>query len=185
MRDAAWQVIPADAADPWTRVEEWLGFRPGTYPECWPAFIEPAPSITWDLAATLRRPSSRLDPDFTRFIVSNSVDENAVNRLGLAALRDCVPRGDWVYALDWQHPSYRFWPHRAGPIDGWPVTVYPDGDYYLFLAPDLSFGTLGHPWEKTLCVFGQALIDAVYRRNRNTLTTILRRSTPTTTIVSE
>lgn len=178
MRHAAWQEIAEGTVDPWAAAEQYLGFRPSTYPERWPAFVEPSPSVTWDLAATFRRPTRASDPGLTRFLVSSSVDEDAVNGLGLAALRDCVPRGDWVFALDWQHTSYRFWPHRAGPLEDWPITVYPDGDYYLFLAPDFSFGTLGHPWEKTLCVFGQPLIDAVHRHNDGILTSVLRRTFP-------
>lgn len=41
---------------------------------------------------------------------------------------------------------------------GWPGSVYPDGDYYLYLDPELRFGTLGHPWEHTLCMFGAPLL---------------------------
>ncbi|MFB6581152.1 MULTISPECIES: DUF2716 domain-containing protein [unclassified Streptomyces] len=32
------------------------------------------------------------------------------------------------------------------------------GDYYLYLDPGLCFGTLGHPWEHTLCAFGAPLL---------------------------
>jgi len=39
------------------------------------------------------------------------------------------------------------------------VTIFPDGDYYAFLRHDFSMGTFGHPWERTLCVFGKALIE--------------------------
>ncbi|GIH05322.1 hypothetical protein Rhe02_33890 [Rhizocola hellebori] len=37
----------------------------------------------------------------------------------------------------------------------------PDGDCYIYLAEDFQFGTFGHPWESTLCVFGQELLDLV------------------------
>ncbi|HEY5853462.1 MAG TPA: DUF2716 domain-containing protein [Aldersonia sp.] len=43
----------------------------------------------------------------------------------------------------------------------WPVQVYPDGDYYAFLARDLSAGTFGHPWRQTLCVFSASLVDTL------------------------
>jgi hypothetical protein len=43
----------------------------------------------------------------------------------------------------------------------WPVPVFPHGDYYIFLEEGMTMGTFGHPWEKTLCVFGQDLIDAL------------------------
>ncbi|WP_433539254.1 DUF2716 domain-containing protein [Micromonospora sp. CA-249363] len=28
-----------------------------------------------------------------------------------------------------------------------------------FLTPDLNCGTFGHPWEKSLCVFGERLVE--------------------------
>lgn len=46
-------------------------------------------------------------------------------------------------------------------LSDWPISVIPDGDHHIFLAEDFSFGTFGHPWEQTICVFGQQLIDAV------------------------
>ena len=45
------------------------------------------------------------------------------------------------------------WPDMRQP-------VFPDGDYSIFLATDLRLGTFGHPWEETLCVFGQPLLDS-------------------------
>jgi hypothetical protein len=43
----------------------------------------------------------------------------------------------------------------------WPVSPFPDGDYYIFLSEDLTSGTFGHPWEQSLCVFGRVLVDAL------------------------
>jgi hypothetical protein len=61
--------------------------------------------------------------------------------------------------LDWNHQCYWFRPdlqvHRGGP---WSLSVWPDGDYYVFLTEDLSAGTFGHPWEQTLHVFGEPLL---------------------------
>lgn len=57
-------------------------------------------------------------------------------------------------------PCYRFAPARAPiPTDDepWLVPVVADGDYYLFVAGDLRFGWLGHPWEGTVCVYGDLL----------------------------
>jgi len=78
-----------------------------------------------------------------------------------------------ILCLDWQHPCYRVWPGR-GPENiersgrsgkpgksGWPLSPYPDGDYFIYLAEDFRFGTFGHPWEQTLCVFGGDLLDLV------------------------
>ncbi|MFA7767591.1 DUF2716 domain-containing protein [Streptomyces sp. NRRL S-448] len=48
----------------------------------------------------------------------------------------------------------------------WPGSVYPDGDYHLYRTPELRFGTFGHPWEHTLCVFGAPLRDGDPVRRR-------------------
>jgi hypothetical protein len=67
--------------------------------------------------------------------------------------------------LDWQHQTYRFNPARQAMAwrPDWAVPVYPDGDYYAFLTPDLAAGTFGHPWEQTLCVIGPRLCATLGR----------------------
>ncbi len=90
---------------------------------------------------------------------------NAYVRTELAAaayLRDALVLASaddgFVYALEWQKPGYRFIPSVASPpgrIDSWLVPVIPDGDYYLFVASDLRFGWLSHPWEQSVCVYGE------------------------------
>jgi len=55
------------------------------------------------------------------------------------------------------------------------IPVLPDGDYHIFLADDFSFGTLGHPWEQTICVFGKPLIDVVEREGPKLLGRVVRR----------
>ncbi|MFB6780507.1 DUF2716 domain-containing protein [Streptomyces sp. NPDC056352] len=59
--------------------------------------------------------------------------------------------------------------------EGWPLSPYPDGDYYIFLADDLRFGTFGHPWEYSLCVFGAELLDAISEDVHQVLQRVLRR----------
>lgn len=161
-----WLGVPDDEYEyVWRRIDEEFAFHPGIDPEQWPGFREPVPSVTWDLSVGPRTPAGPA----SRF----AVDGDEVNALGLAALRDCVAVGEWVWAMDWQHPGCRFWPHRM--TGEWTVPVFPNGDYYIFLAQDFRFGTLGHPWEKTLCVFGAELLEAFHRHNDGVLNTVLRR----------
>ncbi|MVN87646.1 DUF2716 domain-containing protein [Deinococcus sp. HMF7620] len=51
----------------------------------------------------------------------------------------------------------------AVPVRGHPFThgLFPDGDYAITLGPGLAWGTLGHPWQRTLCVFGAPLLKAL------------------------
>lgn len=117
----------------WHRLENEFGF---------PDVEAPAPSVTW------RLPQAPTDgPD----------------RILRPALRALTPPGERLHWLDWQHVCHDFDPHRVGgPGEpGWPGQVYPNGDYYLYVHPGLRFGTFGHPWEQTLCVWGAGLLAAV------------------------
>ncbi|SFW60229.1 DUF2716 domain-containing protein [Amycolatopsis australiensis] len=127
----------------WTRFAEQFAFRPHT--RRFPGIAEPAGSATWHVG----------DLDGTRL--------DAMDLIVHKGLRACVAPGEQLYWLDWQHVGYRFDPARvdgAGPRR--PGAVFPDGDYHLHLTHDLRLGTFGHPWEATVCVFGDLLtrIDA-------------------------
>ena len=87
--------------------------------------------------------------------------------------------GPAAVALDWQHPCYRFDPF--GPFTfsetyHGMIPVVPDGDYSIFLADDFSYGTFGHPWEQSICVFGQPLIDVVEHERPRLLGRVVRRN---------
>jgi hypothetical protein len=87
--------------------------------------------------------------------------ESDLNRKMHRALRRCTKPDRRLYALDWDHPCYWFWPRQftdAADKEAWLVPILPDGDTYIFLAEDFTFGLFGHPWEQTLCVFGQELL---------------------------
>ncbi|MFE1906022.1 DUF2716 domain-containing protein [Streptomyces gardneri] len=49
-------------------------------------------------------------------------------------------------------------PGTAAPTRQWHPL---HGDYYLHLTDDLRLGTYGHPWEKTLTVWGPPLLNTV------------------------
>ncbi len=66
-----------------------------------------------------------------------------------------------IYALDYNHPAYAYVPGEPRPTtdsgEGFP-SYYPNGDYYFFVAQDLSYGILGHPWQQKMYVFGSRLL---------------------------
>jgi hypothetical protein len=147
----AWEPIPMDADDTyWARFNQRFAFRPGM--ESWPAIDEPHPSVTVDLA-----------PTFAGGHAQFAAGSDAVNSLALAALVRVLDPGTSVVVLDWQHQTYRFWPHAFAcqSDQEWHTPVFPNGDYYIFLAEDMSMGTFGHPWERTLCVFGEPLLSVL------------------------
>ncbi|WP_424644844.1 DUF2716 domain-containing protein [Embleya sp. AB8] len=143
------------------RFEERFTFKPGI--SVFPGVVEPPESITWHLAAITD------DPD------DSTLEElQAVIKRGLRA---CTSPGEVVYALDWQHQGYRFDPHRVGGPGRprRPGSAYPDGDYHLYVTRDVRLGTFGHPWEDSLCVFGDGLPAEVESRLTALLGTVLRR----------
>jgi hypothetical protein len=142
-----WRPLSADEdRDHWDRFVAAFGFLPSVEPADWPAISEPPASNTFDLTV----------PDGPAFAASQA----AVNAEALRAFVTALPDVPELIVLDWQHTGYAFRPaeHLAGADPRWMVPVYPDGDYYAFLTPDHTAGTFGHPWERTLCVFGAPLV---------------------------
>ena len=146
-----WEVLTADEYEAvWTRFDLRFDFRPST--TSWPGFREPADSVTYHVGHVYGDPEryQRLTLDLCRRL--------------LTALRRCVAPNAFVHVLDWQHESYRFYPHVPFEFESeadWRVPPLPNGDYYIFVDPELAFGVLGHPWEQSMCVFGARLLDAV------------------------
>ncbi len=168
---AAWEPLSRVADEPaWYWVHDKLRFWPSTFAHDWPGFHEPSPSAAWDLS------TGEYDRASAEFRLGPyAVEEHDVARAVLAALQEVTAEDDWLWVLHWQHQSFKFWPHRMQQNAPWPVSVFPRGDYHLFLAADFSYGTLGHPWERTLCVFGENLLPAVEKHADGILTNQLRR----------
>jgi hypothetical protein len=139
----------------WDRFDEAFQFKPSVRREDWPSYREPAPSVTWDISDLLAEFYPWGDPQATPY-----------NLALLQALRECVPEDEPVLALDWQHAAYEFYPHRfRAPEEptNWRIPALPSAEYHIFVTEDHRLGSLGHPWEQTLCVFGEGFLDA-YRQ---------------------
>ncbi|WEZ69740.1 DUF2716 domain-containing protein [Bacillus altitudinis] len=55
-------------------------------------------------------------------------------------------------------------PYITYDISGeWRVPVLPNGDDYFFLSKEITRGLLGHPWEQSITIFGEGLIDSFTR----------------------
>ncbi|MEU1481343.1 DUF2716 domain-containing protein [Streptomyces sp. NPDC005760] len=151
--NAAWEAMPEEESEArWSRFIDRFRFRPGVHPEDWPAVDEPAPSVTYDLT-----------PLFEAAEPESSAVLDRLERQVLASLTEAFPAGERLAVLDWQHTGQWFRPHLAADVP-WPVPVFPNGDYHLFLTEDLTDGILGHPWERTLCVFGPRLTATLVPR---------------------
>jgi Protein of unknown function (DUF2716) len=173
MNDEALERLrPAESSQVWDRFYAAFDFRPSMYD--FPAITEPAASVTWSLDAL------NDDPGYRK--LDRLVD------LVQDALTACTPPDGTVLILDWQHTSYRLRPHLP-PTDmflpnalnshmrqGWPLSPYPDGDYYILIAEDFAHGSFGHPWEHSLCLFGTDLLETVADDINSILGQALRRS---------
>jgi hypothetical protein len=147
----AWESLEADYELLWSEFDRRFNFRASVRPEGWPAITEPPGSTTINLDAIFSAPPSGF-----------AAGASAVNALVLRALVATVPEEERLVVLDWQHASFGFWPHRHARNGGdWCVQPFPNGDYYAFLSEDMRSGTFGHPWERSLCVFGEELSDAL------------------------
>lgn len=150
----------------WDRFYEKFRFDPSTDPVNWPGIVEPADSVTFDICHVYDH------------------DEEAYHRrtvdLGvklISAFRKCLARGETLYVLDWQHSCYVFDPHAEFSFeseDDWPIPPLPNGDYHIFLGSEMNLGVFGHPWEKTMCVFGQSLVEALAEDPPELFTSTLR-----------
>lgn len=142
----------------WNKFEIFFNFSPSVNKENWPVFLEPAPFITYDI-------SQYYDKGLQSKIIIDFYNKMRKSFQG------STRKGDKLYALDWQHRSYIFDPFSSFDYkneENWLVPIIPDGDYYIFLAEDFSFGVLGQPWEHTICVFGEKLISVI-TKNKPTL----------------
>ena len=147
----AWEPLPADQYETlWVAVDKEFAFKP--HIKDFPGFAEPAQSITFFIGHIYGEPER-----YSRLVLD-------LSEKFLCAFQACTKRDEFLNVLDWQHPSYRFWPHSPFHFQSeeeWLIPILPNGDYYLFLEPNHSFGVLGHPWEKTMCIFGESLLEAI------------------------
>lgn len=148
----------------WDRFYDEFQFRPSTNFFKWPTIKEPVASVTWSLAVLDD------DPEYERLDRLVEVVEQG--------LKSCMGPSGTLLALDWQHTSYGFAPLGVGGPGqlAWPLSPYPDGDYYIYLSEGFRMGSFGHPWEKSLCLFGQEFLDAASAEVQELLGQPIRRS---------
>ncbi|MDQ4122753.1 MAG: DUF2716 domain-containing protein [Acidobacteriota bacterium] len=146
----AWELLSEIEYDEvWDRFYEQFDFKPSVYRRDFPGIKEPSSSITYEF-------DYPISPEII----------NDLETKTLSAFLSIVPAGDALYVLDWQHDCYWFRPHI--PFREWEIPVLPNGDYYIFLDKDFRFGIFGHPWEKTICVWGEELL-AAFEKNKPVL----------------
>jgi Protein of unknown function (DUF2716) len=123
----------------WDSFYERFKFRPNFDDRSESAINEPSRSVVFDISTLLYE------------------QEAKVGELFLTAFRTVATSDEELAFLDWQHPTFMFNPHD--PRIGSDLPVLPDGDYYIIITADLTYGTFGHPWQESLCIFGEPLLS--------------------------
>ena len=148
----------------WDKFDKIFKFNPYGFKDKLPTFELPSPYQVFDI-------SHLYGSDF----------ENNYKNLEdciVKAFLDCINEREYLYALDWQHSSYLFNPSLKTILNEWgewPITLYPNGDYYFFINETMSWGYLGHPWEKSISIFGEEFIKAVEKNRPNIFNKEIRR----------
>jgi hypothetical protein len=111
----------------------------------------PHQSITWDISTAYLNDAHGL----------RALEDDFAGKV-LEVLQQSTRPGEELYALDWQHRCYFFDP-RYGVANAdkqyWAVPFVPTYDPYVFLASDFRFGIISDWHLKTMCIFGQELLD--------------------------
>jgi len=149
----------------WDRIYDKFNFKPSV--SNFPSFEVPSPFITYD---TSLYSNGSVDIDTYNEIYSEFEEKS------LLVFQERIQKNEYLYALDWQHPCYWINPHLEflkNEFDEWTVPIFPDGDYYFFIHKNFEWGLLGHPWEKTITIFGIELIKGFEEHQPRMLQKIL------------
>lgn len=142
--------MPTLLADILLRVAPWEDLAFDTYDELWARVPDdPRPSVTFDLSGFF---TAEVQAEF-------NAAERAVDSLAHLAFVRVLPPDTPLLVLNWEHASHRFWPHRVTTAPPW--LVVPNGDHYVVGTEDFALGTRGHPWEQTLQVWGEPLLQVL------------------------
>lgn len=152
MNSKAWiELIDSEYNEVWDRFYSQFQFNPSVKKESWPGIKEPLPSLTYNISAIYNM--SEQEAELKNSNLMNSV---------LNIFKKLTSAREWIYALDWKHSCYKFYPHVSFDLNEfgeWTIPILPNGDYYIFLEKDFKYGIFGHPWEMSMCFFGVDLLN--------------------------
>jgi hypothetical protein len=143
-----------DYASGWAPFEERFDFKPDFHERVQPAIRLHPDCLVLDLSDLFSHSGPRIAA--------------GAAAIAAAALRAFVwlAGEDEMVALDWNHGAYRYSPARLAVVSGLDyshvtVPIFPNGDYYAHMEPSLRWGTFGHPWQQSLCLWGPELTESL------------------------
>ena len=155
--NTAWKELPYKSAKDtlaWDYMYDWLGFRPSTLPDNFPGIREPEQSLTYSFSSYFALGSEEKAIQM----------ETELNIVVYQAFCQLTSLDKEIYALDWQQECFSFYPHlfeNSDVIENWKTPILPNGDYYIFIESNFRYGIFGHPWEQTICFYGEAFISLI------------------------
>ena len=125
--------------------------------------------------------------------------EKELNTKIIASFKSFLKKDEFLYILDWQHSSYKI---KINYLDAddynriifkengflyeknihnfnanyYLPSIYPDGDYYIFITKDMKSGVFGHPLEQSICVFGEKMVKIILSNKPQLFKRVLRHS---------
>ena len=114
-------------------------------------------------------PSIKTEKPFLKFTISDLGNENLLSdfiKKAIDAFIGITNEDEQIIALDWQHECFYINPGKIkvpDMLDFSTISFIPNGDYYIFLTNDFENVWFGHPWEKSITVIGDRLINAFNR----------------------
>jgi hypothetical protein len=143
----------------WDKFYADFSFKPSTYSKDWPSIKTEKPTLKFDI--------SHLWGDSYNETIYDDFIKKAID-----AFVEIANQEDQIFALDWQHECFYLDPRQLKLADMEEnessiriVSFIPNGDYYIFITEDFENIWFGHPWEKTITIIGNRLIDA-FNKNK-------------------
>lgn len=139
----------------WDRFYEDFSFNPSIKPSDWPSIKTDKPNFKFSIA------------DLWGYTYSEAKRISFLKK-AIDAFISITNPGDEIIVLDWNHECFYSDPRKMTtsmmiPDDNSSIMIpsfIPDGDYYIFITKDFKNIWFGHPWEKTITIIGERLINA-------------------------
>ena len=146
----------------WDRIDREFNFVPSI--SKFSSFYIPHPFITYNIS------------DYFEDVVDVNIYDD-LEKKALDSFKEITLIDEYIMALDWQHECYWVNPHlefKRDEFGEWTIPIFPNGDYYFFIQKDFKWGFLGHPWERSITIFGNELINAFENHKPRMFRKILR-----------
>ncbi len=133
------------------------------------------PSIALNIPFVFTSPTTYSIYDIKNIMCTGDETKwNAYENQISEVMKELTPCGEYLFALDWQHSCFRFYPHilsngstceksvyeqpeadlQRQSYNAYYPTFIPNGDYMFFFPGNFEWGYLSHPWHQEVWIYG-------------------------------